>query len=473
MSHVALTSQVPPHDSNAERSVLGAVFLDNKVINDAMQYLQPADFYHRAYQILYHAMIDLNSNGHGIDAVTISDYLKAHHYLEDVGGMKTIANLVQSVPTIANVKYYIKIVHDKAITRHLISAAGKIAQSGYSQNQDVDQMLNNAETQILDISHEKNDSGFQPIGNLLNQAFDHISLLSKSHNDVTGLSTGYRALDKLTTGLHKGEFIIVAARPAMGKTTFALNVAQNVATKTNSTVAIFSLEMGAESLIDRMICSEGSINANHLRTGDLSEDEWNSVMVAMESLKKTHVYIDDTPGINISSIMARSRRLSEETGNLSLIVVDYLQLVEGNDKENRQQEVSEISRELKKLAKELNVPVIALSQLSRSVEQREDKRPVLSDIRESGSIEQDADIVSFLYRKDYYQRGKDDDQNQNHADSDVSDTEVILEKNRSGPRGTIHLLFIKSHNKFSSIARPPINDGAENDGNANDYEGKF
>ena len=274
---------------------------------------------------------------------------------------------------------------------------------------------------------------------------------SQQTSDVTGLPTGFRDLDKITTGLHPDQLIILAARPAVGKTAFALNIAQNVGTKTDRSVAIFSLEMGAESLVNRMLCAEGSIEASHLRTGQLSEEEWRNLIVAMGSLSNASIYIDDTPGIKISEIRARCRKLAQEKGNLGLILIDYLQLIEGTGRENRQQEVSEISRQLKKLAKELKVPVIALSQLSRGVEQRQDKRPVLSDIRESGSIEQDADIVAFLYRDDYYQReGDEEDGGEEPQNNNV--IEVIIEKNRSGARGTVELLFIKEYNKFSSLS---------------------
>ncbi|QBP17612.1 replicative DNA helicase [Acetilactobacillus jinshanensis] len=462
MNNDALIAKTPPHDNNAEQAVLGAVFLDNTTLADVMEYVKPSDFYAKAHQYIFAAMVDLSDRNQAIDAITMPDLLKAKHQLSAVGGYKYIAKLAESVPTAANVTYYAKIVRDKSISRRLIRAANEIAQDGYEQQGNVEEQLDNAESRILNVSQEQDTKGLTSIHDIINTAYTHINQLSKDRSDVTGLATGYPAIDKLTTGFHKGEFIIVAARPAMGKTTFALNVAQNVATTTGDTVAIFSLEMGAESLVDRMICAQGNIKANHLRTGQLSHDDWTNIVAAVGSLSKDNIYIDDTPGINISSILARSRRLAEEKKNLSLIVVDYLQLVEGNDKESRQQEVSEVSRQLKKLAKELNVPVLALSQLSRSVEQREDKRPVLSDIRESGSIEQDADIVSFLYRKDYYERDKDvgNPKNPNpkpKTGNDASDTEFIIEKNRSGPRGTVHLMFLKAYNKFSSIIAKPVN----------------
>ena len=285
----------------------------------------------------------------------------------------------------------------------------------------------------------------------MNSTIENIDQLAQNNEEITGLPTGYQGLDKMTAGFQAEELIILAARPAVGKTAFALNIAQNVGTKTDRSVAIFSLEMGAESLVNRMLCAEGSIEASHLRTGQLSEEEWSNLIVAMGSLSKANIFIDDTPGIKISEIRAKCRKLAQEKGNLGLILIDYLQLIEGNGKENRQQEVSDISRQLKKLAKELKVPVIALSQLSRGVEQRQDKRPVLSDIRESGSIEQDADIVAFLYRDDYYERegGEDGDAPEPQNDNVI---EVIIEKNRSGARGTVELLFIKEYNKFSSLS---------------------
>jgi replicative DNA helicase len=330
--------------------------------------------------------------------------------------------------------------------------------NSYNTDDDITTVLDDAERDIMNVAENRNQSGFKAIKDVLNNTFNEIDRLSQEGDTVTGLSTGYPELDKITTGLHDDELIILAARPAVGKTAFALNVAQNVGTKTDKTVAIFSLEMSAESLVNRMLCAEGSINANHLRTGQLTEDEWQNLVVAMGSLSRAKIFIDDTAGIKMSEIRAKCRRLAKESGDLGLVVVDYLQLIEGSNAENRQQEVSGISRQLKKLAKELHVPVIALSQLSRGVEQRQDKRPVLSDIRESGSIEQDADIVAFLYRDDYYRDEDEDDDDQSSGSSgeddenDVGEVEVIIEKNRSGPRGTVKLLFVKSYNKFSSIS---------------------
>lgn len=448
-------NQVPPQNVEAEKAVLGSIFLSTDALIDAMEYLDPDDFYKRANQIVFQAMVELNDNDQAVDGITVTDALKNQNNLENVGGYQYIAELANAVPTAANVTYYAKIVKDKAILRRLIQTATNIVTDSYNTDDDVTTVLDNAERDIMNVAEDRNQSGFKPIKDVLNTAFNKIDELSQEGETVTGLSTGYPELDKITTGLHEDELVILAARPAVGKTAFALNLAQNIGTKTDKTVAIFSLEMSAESLVDRMLCSEGSINANHLRTGQLTEDEWQNLVVAMGSLSRANVFIDDTAGIKMSEIRAKCRRLAKESGNLGLIVIDYLQLIEGGHQENRQQEVSYISRQLKKLAKELHVPVISLSQLSRGVEQRQDKRPVLSDIRESGSIEQDADIVAFLYRDDYYrdEDGDDDDDNQGADDeNDVGEVEVIIEKNRSGPRGTVKLLFVKSYNKFSSIS---------------------
>ena len=449
-------NELPPQNIDAEKAVLGSIFLSDAALVESMEFLEPDDFYKHAHQIIYQDMVTLNDRDEAIDVVTITNILTEQNNLDDVGGMEYIADLAGSVPTAANVAYYAKIVKDKAILRRLIQTATNIVTNSYNTDDDVTTVLDDAERDIMNVAENRTQSGFKPIKEVLNNAFNEIDRLSQEGDAVTGLSTGYPELDKITTGLHSDELIILAARPAVGKTAFALNLAQNVGTKTDKTVAIFSLEMSAESLVNRMLCAEGSIDANHLRTGQLTEDEWQNLVVAMGSLSRANIYMDDTAGIKMSEIRAKCRRLSKETGNLGLVVVDYLQLIEGSNAENRQQEVSGISRQLKKLAKELHVPVIALSQLSRGVEQRQDKRPVLSDIRESGSIEQDADIVAFLYRDDYY---RDEDEDGDDAGSEneddennVGEVEVIIEKNRSGPRGTVKLLFVKSYNKFSSIS---------------------
>lgn len=444
---------VPPQDIEAEQAVLGAIFLDAEALVEAMAVIEPQDFYRRAHQIVFRSMIALNDRNENIDIITLKSQIESENTLEDVGGISYLTELSQVTPTASGVAHYAKIVKDKSTLRELIQAATKIVKEGYSQEGSVEEIVEAAEKGILNVSEKRNSTGFQAISDVLNSTMEHIDRLSQQNEEITGLPTGYPELDKMTAGLQPEELIILAARPAVGKTAFALNIAQNIGTRTDRSVAIFSLEMGAESLVNRMLCAEGTIEAGHLRTGQLTEQEWHNLIMAMGSLSNTSIFIDDTPGIKVSEIRARCRRLAQEKGNLGLILIDYLQLIEGSGRESRQQEVSEISRQLKKLAKELKVPVIALSQLSRSVEQRQDKRPVLSDIRESGSIEQDADIVAFLYREDYYQRqGTEEDKNEEEqAVDDV--IEVIIEKNRSGARGTVELLFKKEYNKFASISR--------------------
>lgn len=444
---------VPPQDIEAEQAVLGAIFLDADALVEAMAVIEPQDFYRRAHQIVFRSMIALNDRNENIDIITLKSQIESENTLEDVGGISYLTELSQVTPTASGVAHYAKIVKDKSTLRELIQAATKIVKEGYSQEGSVEEIVEAAEKGILNVSEKRNSTGFQAISDVLNSTMENIDRLSQQNEEITGLPTGYPELDKMTAGLQPEELIILAARPAVGKTAFALNIAQNIGTRTDHSVAIFSLEMGAESLVNRMLCAEGTIEAGHLRTGQLTEEEWHHLIMAMGSLSRTSIFIDDTPGIKVSEIRARCRRLAQEKGNLGLILIDYLQLIEGSGRESRQQEVSEISRQLKKLAKELKVPVIALSQLSRSVEQRQDKRPVLSDIRESGSIEQDADIVAFLYREDYYQRqGTEEDKNEEEqAVDDV--IEVIIEKNRSGARGTVELLFKKEYNKFASISR--------------------
>ena len=448
-----LQDRIPPHSIEAEQSVLVSIFLDPETVVNVLEYLETSDFYRKNHQIIFDAILQLNNRNEAIDVVTIANELDTKNQLENAGGMEYLAELAVAVPTSANVEYYAKIVEEKSILRNLIRSATEIVRKGYEEGDELAVMLDSAEQNILQVSERRNRSGFIRISDVVSASLQNIESLAQQSDDVTGVPTGYIALDKMTAGLQKEELIILAARPAVGKTAFALNIAQNVATKADQVVAIFSLEMGAESLVNRMLCAEGNIDAGHLRTGQLSEDEWSNLIMAMGTLGQSKIFIDDTPGIRIAEIRAKSRRLLQEQGKLGLIVIDYLQLIEGNNRESRQQEGSDISRQLKKLAKELKVPVIALSQLSRGVEQRQDKRPVLSDIRESGSIEQDADIVAFLYRDDYYEREGGEEPERDEQENNV--VEVIIEKNRSGARGTVKLLFKKEFNKFSSMSYMP------------------
>ncbi|HGI2047210.1 TPA: replicative DNA helicase [Streptococcus agalactiae] len=441
--------RVQPQDLLAEQAVLGSIFISPEKLIMVREFISPDDFYKYSHKVIFRAMITLADRNDAIDAATVRNILDDQGDLQNIGGLGYIVELVNSVPTSANAEFYAKIVSDKAMLRDIISKLTDTVNMAYEGN-DSDEIIATAEKALVDINEHSNRSGFRKISDVLKVNYENLELRSQQTSDVTGLPTGFRDLDRITTGLHPDQLIILAARPAVGKTAFVLNIAQNVGTKQNRPVAIFSLEMGAESLVDRMLAAEGMVDSHSLRTGQLTDQDWNNVTIAQGALADAPIYIDDTPGIKITEIRARSRKLSQEVDDgLGLIVIDYLQLISGTRPENRQQEVSEISRQLKILAKELKVPVIALSQLSRGVEQRQDKRPVLSDIRESGSIEQDADIVAFLYRDDYYRREGEE------AEEIVEDNtvEVILEKNRAGARGTVKLMFQKEYNKFSSIAQ--------------------
>ncbi|HEP1533236.1 replicative DNA helicase [Streptococcus pyogenes] len=442
--------RVQPQDLLAEQSVLGSIFISPDKLIAVREFISPDDFYKYAHKIIFRAMITLSDRNDAIDATTIRTILDDQDDLQSIGGLSYIVELVNSVPTSANAEYYAKIVAEKAMLRDIIARLTESVNLAYDEILKPEEVIAGVERALIELNEHGNHSGFRKISDVLKVNYEALEARSKQTSNVTGLPTGFRDLDKITTGLHPDQLVILAARPAVGKTAFVLNIAQNVGTKQKKTVAIFSLEMGAESLVDRMLAAEGMVDSHSLRTGQLTDQDWNNVTIAQGALAEAPIYIDDTPGIKITEIRARSRKLSQEVdGGLGLIVIDYLQLITGTKPENRQQEVSDISRQLKILAKELKVPVIALSQLSRGVEQRQDKRPVLSDIRESGSIEQDADIVAFLYRDDYYRKEGDD------AEEAVEDNtiEVILEKNRAGARGTVKLMFQKEYNKFSSIAQ--------------------
>lgn len=446
---------VPPQNLEAEEAVLGSILLEQDSIISVMEFLVPDDFYRVAHQLIFAAMIELNQNSEAIDPITVSEKLRQKNQIDNVGGEAGIIELLDKVPTAANVEFYTQIVLEKSTRRKLIKTSTNIVKNAYQEDETIANVLDTAERDILSVSEGRNKAGFIPIRDVLHDAYESLEERSKNNGEVTGIATGYIGLDRMTSGLHADELIILAARPSVGKTAFVLNIAKNVAVNLNETVAIFSLEMGAESLVERIICSHASINAGHLKTGKLTDEEYTQYFVATGVLAEAPIYIDDTPGIRVSEIRAKCRRLKQERNNLGLVVIDYLQLIEGNGKESRQQEVSEISRNLKKLAKELKVPVIALSQLSRGVEQRQDKRPIMSDIRESGSIEQDADIVAFLYRDDYY-RQEPDENGQVPEVEPNSTIEVIIEKNRSGPRGTVELNFMKEFNKFTNLVSDEI-----------------
>lgn len=435
-------NQIPPQNIEAEQAVLGAIFLQPASIIVASELLIPEDFYRVSHQKIYEVMLKLNDGGIAVDLITVTEDLAATKSLEDVGGVTYLSELADSAPTAANIEYYAKIVEEKSLLRRTIRVASQIVQDGYSREDEVEAYISESEKSIMEVAQRKNAGAFQNIKDVLVNAYDNIEVLANRKGDITGIPTGFAELDRMTAGFQRNDLIIVGARPSVGKTAFALNIAQNVATKTEENVAIFSLEMGAEQLVMRMLCAEGNINAQNLRTGALTDEDWRKLTMAMGSLSNAGIYIDDTPGVRIGDIRSKCRRLKQEHG-LGMILIDYLQLIQGNGRsgENRQQEVSEISRSLKALARELKVPVIALSQLSRGVEQRQDKRPMMSDIRESGSIEQDADIVAFLYRDDYYDK---ESENKNII-------EIIIAKQRNGPVGTVSLAFVKEYNKFVNL----------------------
>ena len=437
--------RILPHDLAAEQSVLGSVFISPESLITLADELTPDDFYKPANKIVFKTMLSLLEKGEPIDATTMGSALTNQGNISKIGGITYIVELVNSTPTSKNVEHYAKLVKEKATLRNMIADLSDSLSSAYQGDVSIDDIIAKTEKSMLDISNQNTGTGFRNVADILDSHMQMVETRSQTDGVVTGLSTGFVGLDKITTGLHEDNLIILAARPAMGKTALALNIAQYIAVKEKKPVAIFSLEMGAESLIERMLASEGMVEGYHLKTGNLSVEEWSRLVHAQGNLYDAPIFVDDTAGIRISEIRSKARKLAQEMGGLGVIIIDYLQLITGSKGENRQQVVSEISRELKILAKDLKVPVIALSQLSRAVEQRQDKRPMLADLRESGSIEQDADIVAFLYRDAYYQKEQADSQEANNV------TELILEKNRHGSLGTVKLYFHKEYTKFSSV----------------------
>ena len=461
-----MQDRVPPQNIEAEQSVIGAMLIDKNAVSLVTEKLMPEDFYRQAHQVIYSAILTLHSKNEPIDMITLINELKKMNRLDDVGGVAYITLLANVVPTAANAKYHAQIVEDKSILRQLVEGGTAIASLGYEGADDVPVIIDQAEKMILRISNRKGSKDFAEISEVLSDTINHIQAVLESRQSITGVATGFVDLDKLTAGLHPSDFIILAARPSMGKTALALNIAQNVAIRgaregqPKKRVAFFSLEMSREQLVQRMLCSEADVDAQRLRAGaDIRDkdtdnaDLWNKLWVAADLLSNAQIFIDDTPGITIMEMRSKARRLQAE-GGLDLVVIDYLQLMQGtsgrNSTDNRQQEVSEISRGLKALARELNVPVLALSQLSRSVEARQVKKPMLSDLRESGSLEQDADIVMFLYRDDYYKGAEE-------APTHI--TELIVAKHRNGPVGRVNLFFKNECTKFISLARRPEDGG--------------
>ena len=447
-----IEERVPPQNIEAEQAVLGAMLIDKEAIAKATEVLSADDFYREAHRVIFSAMLELYNKNEAVDMVTVTEILKRDNKLEDIGGIAYITSLANVVLTAANVKYHAEIVAEKSVLRQLVRVSTEIAAMGYEANEDVGTLLDTAESRILEISNRKKKNDFTAINDILMDSVQSIESLLQNKGGLTGLPAGFADLDKLTSGLHPSDFIILAARPSMGKTALALNIVQNVALRAHKviggeprSVAFFSLEMSKEQLVNRMLCAEAGIDSQRLRVGEMHDEDWTHLWDACDTMSRAKIYIDDTAGITAMDMRSRARRLKAEHG-LDLIVVDYLQLMQGSGKRNnsgdRQQEVSEISRSLKALARELDVPVLALSQLSRSVESRQVKRTMLSDLRESGSLEQDADIVAFLYREDYY-----------NPETENKHTELIIAKHRNGPVDTVNLFFQKQFTKFVGFTK--------------------
>lgn len=437
--------RLPPQHTEAEQAVLGAMLISADAVAQAAEALDPDDFYKTAHKSIFAAMRKLYENGQPVDVVTTTAALQSEESsLESIGGVEYLVNLAGAMPTALHIGHYTQIVQEKALMRRIISTATQIAEQGYDGELPAADVLAEAERRILELSQSRRVRDFTHISEVLETTFDRIEQLYASEGQLTGIPTGYSELDRMTSGFQKSDLIIVAARPSVGKTAFALNVGQNIAVRAGQPVAIFSLEMSKDQLVQRMLCAEAYIDGHRLRNGTLEDEDWPKLSMGVSSLANAPIYIDDSPGITVPEMRSKLRRLKTEHG-LGFVVIDYLQLIHGRrgSGENRQQEISEISRSLKQLARELEVPIVALAQLSRSVEQRQDKRPMLSDIRESGSIEQDADIVAFLYRDDYYD-----------PESEKKNIiEIIIAKQRNGPTGKVELVFLKNYNKFVNLER--------------------
>ena len=437
-----------PCNLDAEQSVLGAMFLSKYALQKAVETLNKDLFYSEANGKIFEVMSLLAEQNIPIDATTVTSELENKNILSQVGGGEYITDIINTVPSAVNIDEYIKIVEEKAIRRRLIDTSAEIATEGYNSQNDISEILDNAEKKILNVVKSKKGTEFKSIQEVLYKAQNDLEKLAQTKGEITGLATGFYDLDKITSGFHENELIIIAARPAMGKTAFALNLASNIAIQSGKTVALFNMEMGAEQLINRMLSSIGQIEGKKFRTGHLENEDWKKLNEAISKLAETKIFIDDTPGMTIGEIRAKCRRLASSEKGLGIVIIDYLQLISGSARYagNRQQEVSEISRSLKTLAMELKIPVIALAQLSRTVEGREDKRPLLSDLRESGSIEQDADIVAFLYRDDYYTK-------ETSIDENTSKSEFIIAKHRNGPTTTVDLIFKRNTSTFVNMLK--------------------
>ncbi|WP_317312320.1 replicative DNA helicase [Clostridium thermobutyricum] len=429
-----------PQSIEAEQSVLGAMLISRNAIAPAAEKLEEEDFYRDSHKVLFRSIVEMFKRDMAVDLVTVLEYLKSTDVLERAGGVTYVTEISSSVPTTANLSSYIQIVQEKSTLRKLIRASNEIIEESYNKQGEVESVLDKAEKRIFDISEKRTTSDFESLGTVLERGFIEIERLYNNKGEVTGVSSGFKDLDDKTSGFQKGDMILVAARPSMGKTTFTLNIAEHAALREGKSVVIFSLEMSKEQLAYKLLCSEANIDMLKLRTGNLEPDDWDRIARATGPLSKAKMYIDDTAGVTVMEMRSKCRRLKMEYG-IDLIMIDYLQLMSGSSgSDNRQQEVSEISRSIKALAKEMECPVIALSQLSRAPEQRADHRPMLSDLRESGSIEQDADVVMFLYRDEYYNK-----------DTEEKNTgECIIAKQRNGPVGTVKLAWLGQYSKFAN-----------------------
>ncbi|MBI5813997.1 MAG: replicative DNA helicase [Nitrospinae bacterium] len=441
-----IPGRIPPQNVEMEQAVLGAILLDNEALPKAIESLSgPDDFYKPSHRKIFEAMIELYEKSEPVDLMTLSEALRRKGWQEEIG-VEYLAELVEMVPTAANVKAHARLVREKAVLRKLITVAGEVVTLSYEDSEDVEGLLDKVEKMVLDISQQRVRKTLQPIKSIIKDSIKTVESLYASKQLVTGVPTGYKELDEKTAGLQKSDLIIVAGRPSMGKTAFAINVAQNMCSIEEERVAaIFSLEMSSEQLVLRMLCSEAKVSGHRLRTGYLAQSDWPKLTAAAGRLHKSNIYIDDTPGQTVLDIRAKARRLQAEAGRLDLVIIDYLQLMQSRGRvESRTLEVSEITRSLKNLAKELGVPVIAISQLSRKVEDRTVKQPQLSDLRESGSIEQDADLVLFVYREEFYNKEKPDAQGV---------AEIVIGKQRNGPLGTVKLAFLKDFTRFEDLSR--------------------
>jgi replicative DNA helicase len=434
-----------PHSADGERAILGAIILDNGLVNQAIELLKPEDFYIQAHRRIFTAMIRLSERGAEINPILLGEELRREGVLEQVGGVAFIANLTYGLPHFTNIAHYAELVRGKSLLRQLVKAANKITSEALEEEDEPEIILDRAEQAIFALAEERTRQGFTHVKPVADQILEKVQDTRGRTTTVTGLETGFTELDLMTSGLQPSDLIVIAARPSMGKTSLCLTLAQNAAIKVGAVVGIFSLEMSKESLVMRMLCSEGRVDAHRFRSGFLSNEEWGRLAVALGTLAETRIFIDDTPGISVLEMRAKARRLAAEQKRLDLIIVDYLQLMSGSSRraESRQQEVSQISRELKALAKELNVPLIALSQLSRAPESRTDHRPQLADLRESGAIEQDADVVAFIYREEFY----------NRTEENAGIAELIISKQRNGPTGTIKLAFLREFTRFENMFR--------------------